>query len=248
MAVADLYTNGQYLKNNPGWHIDAAHWKARSILQILQRNQISPQTVCEIGCGAGEILRLLQQELGPASTLTGYDIAPQAIELARTRENEHLHFHLADFLQEKTEHFDLILMISVIEHFENCFQVLRDIKASSTYKVFLFSLDVSMISVLHNEPLKFHRTTGHLHFFTKDIALEIVKDQGYEVLDYFYVRPPLESTPWSAVRTHPRKLLAKLLRMAKRGLERLPGRMLYALNKDLAVRIFGGWRLMVLVK
>ncbi|GCE22344.1 hypothetical protein [Dictyobacter kobayashii] len=93
----------------------------------------------------------------------------------------------------------------------------------------------------------YRHATGHLHFFTKDIALEILRDAGYEVVDYFYSLQPLDTTPWSKVR-HPMQALVKMLRMTKRGLVRFPGRLCYAINPDLAVRIFGGWRLVVLVK
>src|SRR5437660_1648971 len=107
MVVADFYTNGEYLQKNPGWHIDAAQWKADSVLQMIKRNALSPHTICDIGCGAGEILRIMQQNLPEESTFVGYDIAPQAIALAKKRENPRLHFQLADFFQERTPEFDL---------------------------------------------------------------------------------------------------------------------------------------------
>ncbi|GCE22343.1 hypothetical protein [Dictyobacter kobayashii] len=50
MVVADFYTNGEYLQKNPGWHIDAAQWKADSVLQMIKRNALSPHTICDIGC------------------------------------------------------------------------------------------------------------------------------------------------------------------------------------------------------
>lgn len=248
MVVADFYTGEQYLKNNPGWHLDAAPWKTASILRMLQRNQLSPQTVCDVGCGIGEILRLLQQDFAATCTFLGYDIAPYAIEQAKLRENERLHFKCGDFLQEKKDHFDLLLMIGVLEHFENIFQVLRDIKEKSEYKMFLLPLDLSMTAVLRNRVVDFRHEAGHLHFFTKDVALEIFKDLGYEVIDYFYVLPPLDTTSWSVLKGQPLLQLRKLAKVTILGLQRLPARLLYALHKDFAVRAFSGWRLMVLVK
>lgn len=248
MVVADFYTGEQYLKNNPGWHLDAAPWKAAGVREMLQRNQLHPQTVCDVGCGVGEILRLLQQDLATACTFLGYDIAPYAIEQARLRENEHLHFKCGDFLQEEKGHFDLLLMIGVLEHFENIFQVLRDIKDRSEYKMFLLPLDISMTAVLRNRIIDFRHEAGHLHYFTKDVALEIFKDLGYEVIDWFYVLPPLDTTPWSALKGRPLSLLRKLAKLTILGLQRLPARLLYAFHKDLATRVFSGWRFMILVK
>ncbi len=245
MVAQEFYHNGTYLKNNPDWHISAAPWKTRGILATLQRNNLTPHKVCEIGCGAGEILHLLQLQLGDDCQFEGYDIAPQAIALAKARENNHLHVHLADFLKVSDVFFDVILLVDVLEHFEDCFRMLREIKPKSTYKIFQLPLDISLASVLRNELIDFRHATGHLHFFTKDVILEVIRDAGYEVLDAFYILPPLDTSPWS---NNPRHFLRKLLRLTKRGLQRLPGLVLYGIHRDLAVRVFGGWRLMVLVK
>ncbi|MBE3560727.1 MAG: class I SAM-dependent methyltransferase [Ktedonobacteraceae bacterium] len=248
VKIKEFYQNGEYLQKNPDWHVEASPWKAQTVLRMIRRNGLEPRSVCEIGCGAGEILKILQQELDPACTFDGYEIAPQAYALAKQRENERLHVHLADFLQERNVHFDLILIIDVLEHFENCFSVLRDIKDKSSYKIFLLPLDVSVFSVLHNELIDYRHATGHLHFFTKDVILEVIQDAGYEVLDTFYAQPPLDPTPWQAVKGNPRRIARKGIRLLKRGLQRLPGRLLYPLHQDLAVRIFGGWRLLVLAR
>ncbi len=248
MVVEAFYTSNEYLIKNPGWHVDASPWKTKGILEMMERNHLTPQTICEVGCGAGEILRLMQQQMNDDCTFVGYDIASQAIDLAKTRENEQLHFRLADFLQEDDAHFDLLLLVDVLEHFENIFQVLRDIKSRSEYKILQLPLDISVVSVLRNELIDFRHATGHLHFFTKDVILETLRDNGYEVIDCFYKRQPLETTSWSTIKTHPRKLLIKVLKLLKRGFQRLPGSLLYLINKDVAVRIFGGWKLVVLAK
>jgi len=248
MVVTDFYTNGQYLKNNPAWHLDDSVWKAASILKLLERNHVLPQTICDVGCGVGEILRLLQQNMEPTATFLGYDIAPYAIEQAQTRANERLSFKLGNFLQDEQGHFDLLLMIGVLEHFENIFQVLRDIQATSEYKVFLLPIDISLTTVLRNELVRFRYAAGHIHYFTKDVILAIFKDLGYEVIDAFYVLPPSDTTPWSEVKGNPRRFLRKLAKEIILGLQKLPGNLLYAIHKDLAVRVFAGWRLMILVK
>ena len=248
MVTEHFYSSDAYIKNNPDWHVDAAPWKAGSVLEMIGRNHLKPTTVGEVGCGAGEILRIMQQHLSEECSFMGYDIAPQAIELAKTRENAKLHFKLADFEQEHDASFDILLIVDVLEHFEDCFKFLRTIKTRSDYKLFQIPLDIFVLSVLRNELLDFRHATGHLHFYTKDLILEVLQASGYNILDVFYTLPPLEATPWKSVRNNPRKLAVKLLKMAKRGLQRLPGNIVYAINQDLAVRIFGGWRLMVLAQ
>jgi ubiquinone/menaquinone biosynthesis C-methylase UbiE len=58
-----MYVSGEYLQNNPMWHVEDSPWKAKQILKILGRNNIAPGTICEVGCGAGEILAQLQHEM-----------------------------------------------------------------------------------------------------------------------------------------------------------------------------------------
>src|SRR6185312_2321891 len=184
MTIAELYTSPDYIKNNPDWHVDASPWKASVMLRALQRNNLHPQSVCEIGCGAGEILKILQAYLDEGCALRGYDIAPDAIEMAKSRENEFLHVFLGDVRDERDYVCDLIMIIDTLEHFENCFELLRDIKPKSTYKIFQLPLDISVKSVLGNKLPEYRHATGHLHFYSKDIALEMIKDAGYEIVDH----------------------------------------------------------------
>jgi len=242
-SVADLYTSGEYLKNNPDWHVAASPWKASVILQALQRNHLNPRSVCEIGCGAGEILHILQSQLPEGCSFRGYDIAPHAISLAKSRENEYVQVFLGDVREDHDYFCDLMLIIDTLEHFENMFELLRDIKPKSTYKIFQLPLDISVKSVLWNKLPEYRHATGHLHFFSKDIALEVIREAGYEVLDCFYAIPPFEGA-----RSRPLPFPLKQLRTLKRALERLPLVLLYALNQDVAARVFGDWKLIVVLK
>jgi SAM-dependent methyltransferase len=234
MKFQEIYTSGEYLEKNPNWHIEDSPWKARQIMKMVERSGIKPKTTCEVGCGAGEILRRLQEEMGAECSFWGYEISPQAFELAKFRENERLHFKLADFRQEDS-FFDLVLIMDVIEHLEDCFSFLRDLKSRSQYKIIQFGLDLSVQSILRPNALLGFRSTyghvGHVHYFTKDMALAMLEDLGYEVLDYFYTRRPIS---WA--RTFKSKLL-QLLRI-----------LLFSIHKDLAVRIFAGYSLLVLAK
>jgi len=105
MTTRSLYLDGEYLVKNPGWHVGESAWKAKQVLRMLRQNHISPATVCDVGCGVGEVLVQLQQKLGGDPTLWGYDISPQAIELAKARANKRLHFCLADFTAVQDVHF-----------------------------------------------------------------------------------------------------------------------------------------------
>ena len=232
MMAENIYTSGQYLEKNPTWHIEESAWKVRHILPMMYRHHLVPDTVCEVGCGSGEVIRLLQMRMSDACTFWGYDISPQAIEMCKERANERLHFKLADIRREQDGFFDLILVLDVIEHLEDYFSFLRDIKPKSQYKLFHIPLEVSVQGVLRGKIFIRNRDLhGHLHYFTKETALRTLEDAGYEVLDYSY-SPEYE--------LYTTLLLTKLMK--------LPRRFFFVLHKDWAVRILGGSRLLVLAK
>jgi SAM-dependent methyltransferase len=243
----DLYTSGDYLKKNPTWHIRESPWKAREIVRMMQQNNLVPNTICEVGCGAGEILRRLQTSMEDGCTLWGYEISPQAFALCKSRENEKLHFKLADIRDEKDAYFDLILIMDVLEHMEDYFSFLREIKPKSQYKIIQVPLDVSVRAVLGGKLIGYREAYGHIHYFTKEIALQMLRDVGYEVLDHFYTGERL-AIPWEEVRENPLILPRKLLGKIKRQLLYLPSALLFAIHQDLAARIFGEWRLLILAK
>lgn len=228
----ELYTSGEYLEKNPTWHVEESPWKAKQILRMMKQNSISPRTICEVGCGAGEVLKRLQEKMDSECSFWGYEISPQAFELCQLRANERLHFMLADIRQEKDTYFDLILILDVIEHLEDYFSFLRDIKPKSEYKIIHLPLDLSVQGLVRpNSLLGVRSAYGHIHYFTKDVALQMLKDVGYEVLDYFYA---------------PRSIgLAD--NFAKKLL--IPPRLLfYSIHKDLAVLVLGGYSLLILAK
>lgn len=71
MPGAADYLDGTYLQQNPDWHVADSSWKVKQILLILNRNRIVRKSICEVGYGAGELLRLLQQSLNPDCELWG---------------------------------------------------------------------------------------------------------------------------------------------------------------------------------
>jgi cyclopropane fatty-acyl-phospholipid synthase-like methyltransferase len=228
-----LYTDGTYLQKNPSWHVDESSWKATQIMHLLNRHKMTPNTICEIGCGAGEVLRQLQQRLTSSCVLCGYDISPQAYELCKERANDRLSFKLMDIRQEnKNIAFDLVLILDVIEHLEDYFSFLRDVRPRGRATVLHIPLDLSAQTVLRQNGLMKRRDMyAHLHYFTKEIALQLLKDVGYEILDYAYT--PRSNELGS-------ELIQKVLKVP-----RLLG---FALHEDFTVRAFGGYSLLVLAR
>ncbi len=231
MTWEEFYTKGTYLKENPGWNAEDAAWKAQQVLKMLNRHHIVPTTICDVGCGSGELLWQLHQALRQC-TCWGYEISPQALALCRSREDESLRFELKDIRLDDEASFDVILLMDVLEHLEDYFGFLRAIRAKGTYKLFHIPLDMTAQAIIRGRPLlKQRMSVGHLHYFTSDTALAALKDAGYEVLDSFYT-PSIDAPA--------RSIAGRLARPLRR--------FLFAVHKDVAVRLVGGYGLMVLAR
>ena len=227
----DLYISGEYLDRNPTWHVEDSAWKARQILRMLQRHNLHPQTICEVGCGAGEVLRQLQEGMDPSCEFQGYEISPQAFRLCQQRANERLHFQLQDFVQEPEPHFDLLLLLDVIEHLEDYLTFLKKVRQRSQYKMLHIPLDLCVQTVLRPAKLAALRNTmGHLHYFTRETALRSLQDSGYQILDHFLTAGALEVTK----------------KPLKTRVTNVPRRVVSMVYKNLAARLFGGFSLLVL--
>ena len=231
MSFADIYKGDAYLEKNPSWHVEESPFKARYILKLLEQNNLSPARICEVGCGAGEVLKQLQDKMGPEHEFWGYEISPVAHRLSEPRANDKLHFVLADPSKEDA-FYGLLLVLDVVEHVEDYFGFLRGIRRIAQHTLFHFPLDLSVQAVIRkNGIMKRREMHAHLHYFTKELALQALIDTGYEIQDYFYAPRSNEIGP---------SLLQKTFR--------LPRAVLYAMNRDFAVRLLGGYSFMVLAR
>ena len=227
----DSYESGEYLANNPTWDEEDSLWKAGKVLQIFNSNNINPKSIVEVGCGAGGVLASLHDVL-PCVEYSGFDIAPDASKFWEKHSSK-IKYSVGDFLQEHTAHFDVLLLLDVIEHVPNPFEFLLALHGRADYYAFHIPLDLSASTVLRERNLVLGRKkVGHIHYFTKGIALALIEECGYQIIDWHYT-----GAAFTAPKTTLRGLLIRPLR-----------RLLFALNHDLGVRILGGDTLMVLAK
>ena len=91
--TSDVYKDGTYLKNNPEWHAEDSEWKAAQIIKMLKMHNITNlKTICEVGCGAGRILKELSEKYDNNCCYEGYDISSQAISLCENIASDNLKF------------------------------------------------------------------------------------------------------------------------------------------------------------
>ena len=90
-----------------------------------------------------------------------------------------------------------------------------------------------MQTVLRATPLiRDRQRYGHIHYFNKETALQLLIGLGYQIIDYFYAAVALGL---------PSINFKNLVLMAPRRLASL-------VNKDLAARLLGGYRLLILTR
>src|ERR1700761_6629272 len=111
--MKEMYETDDYGEKNPSWHEEDAPWKAGHIEEMIKRNRLSVEKICEVGCGTGQILLTLEKAF-PAAALSGYEISSQAFRRATLKETPNTKFYLRDLLSEDNLHFDLVLAIDVM--------------------------------------------------------------------------------------------------------------------------------------
>jgi hypothetical protein len=122
--------------------------------------------------------------------------------------------------------------LDVFEHVEDYYGFLRQLKAKARYKIFHIPLDLSVQTVFRKDGLlKRRHLHDHLHFFSKETALQALQDAGYEVLDHFYTARAIDLG--GAVGQRILRVFRKLC---------------FALHNDLTARLLGGYSLLVLAR
>lgn len=228
----ESYESGDYLAKNPTWDEEDSAWKACQVLKTFERNHLAPRSIVEVGCGAGGILASLHDAM-PNICYAGFEIAPDASKFWEKHASKNITFSIGDFLEEKTNHFDALLLLDVIEHIPNPFDFLSALHGRADHYVFHIPLDLSAISVLRETPLlNVRQKVGHIHYFTKGLALSLIEECGYEVIDWSYTAASftVPQTTW------------------KGRFARLPRMLAFCINRDIGVRLLGGDTLMVLAK
>jgi len=187
-TIEERYLSGAYLAHNPSWDEAFSPWKAAKIRRLLQKYRITPQSLCEVGCGSGGVLAVLRDFLGEGCRLTGYDIAPALKDFWEKHRGRGIDFRLADFLESPLEeHYDILLLIDVLEQLENPLEFLRRILPRARWFIFHIPLDLHAQGALRSTPLVLARQrTGHLHYWNKDLALAIPQECGLSIRHWEY--------------------------------------------------------------
>ncbi len=233
MDFEKIYTNGKYFGNNPTWSVEDSAWKGIIIESILKRNSIVFNEIIEVGCGAGKILEYLQKK-NPNQNFLGYDISPQAIDLALSIKNDSLNFFLADFIESYNKVTDVILIIDVIEHVADYYGFLNKLKPKGKNFVFHIPLDMSVHTVLKPHiNLQQRNSVGHIHYFTKEHVFWMLQDCGYKIINWEFTKPSIDVQPVKGIKQNIKKVLRNIT---------------FSISKKWSNRFWGNYSLMILAE
>ena len=226
-----MYESEVYSDLHRDYHVEDSAWKADQILGLVDKGELSPESICEVGCGAGEILRDLGERLPGVRILEGFEPNRRGFELCQSKASQRLRFHQRE-IGENDGVYDLLLCIDVIEHVEDVYGFLRSILGHGNKFIFHIPLDMNVQMVMRNTPiLGVREKVGHIHYFSKDTALSLLEECGYSIIQWCFTKSGLE---------RPKSSKAKAANLIRR--------MADLVHREYAARTLGGYSLAVLAE
>lgn len=159
---------------------------------VIQRADLEQGHVLDIACGTGEVLIRLSKS-HPRMKLTGVDLAPKMLEVARKKDSEH-HIQWIEgdsaHLPFKSESFDLLLCSEAFHHFFQPQQTLQEMKRVLSEEGFLLLIDPGANSWGWN--LLFNRLGRMLELmnrcYSKEELATMLARSGFLIEQHFVVR------------------------------------------------------------
>ena len=154
---------------------------------------------------------------------------PEAFTAACKRSAPGLDFRNEGISPDSEGDFDLVLCFDVFEHIEDYFSFLKNLRQIGRNFLFHIPLDMNAQMILRGEPIRRVREqVGHIHYFSKDSALASLAQCGFTIREHEYTRGSD-----SGCGTLKYKLMS------------LPRQVAFSVSADHAVRILGGYSLLV---
>jgi len=227
--IMNIYSDGTYLKSNASWDQEHSPYKARLVIELL--NDIPAKSILEVGCGAGEITKILSCHF-PDIQFSGYDISTDAENFWDGKGSSNLSFYCSDVL-ESGKQVDVILCLDVFEHIDDYIGFLEKLKLHGLFFVFKIPMDMNVLKLMTRGLAYARSEVGHIHYFNEWSAKATLVDCGYEIevaklSPAFLNVPPDNFRQWLAVIP---RILAHFL-----------------LGGGLACKLLGGYSLMVRAK
>jgi SAM-dependent methyltransferase len=183
-----MYSEGIYFQD-ANRHSEDAKYKVESIKKVLFKylkdNNIQLSSYADVGCGSGEIIKLLGKELKlnfeSLQILKGFDVSPHVEKL----NDEFVKFSFQDFTKVE-ENFDLVTLNDVFEHVPNPISFLTEVGKRAKYVVMHIPLEDCLSVNIRNLQKRKIKNPGHLIFLNINSAFNLITYSGLKIVDYEY--------------------------------------------------------------
>lgn len=183
-----MYSEGIYFQD-PNRHREDTKYKVEAIKKLLfkylKNNNIQLSSYADVGCGSGEIIKLLGKELKlnfeSLQILKGFDVSPHVENI----KDEDIEFLFQDFTKSD-ENFDLVTLNDVFEHVTNPISFLTEVGKRAKYVVMHIPLEDCMSVNIRNLQKRKIKNPGHLIFLNINSAINLITYSGLKVIDYEY--------------------------------------------------------------
>lgn len=187
------YKSGLYF-NDIKRHSEDAEYKVAAIWRvldpILQNEKISISSYADVGCGSGDVIKMMSKLLEDSSfnlkKKTGFDVSPH-VDNIKIRD---ISFLKEDFCA-RMERYDLVTLTDVFEHVPAPVEFIRKIGELSKIVAFHIPLDDCWAVNIRNLQRSKIKNPGHLVFLDVNSALNMISIAGLKILDFDYSRETL---------------------------------------------------------
>jgi SAM-dependent methyltransferase len=184
------------LANEAEWLDRTARHKADSIEHLIRKNGIARETMLELGCGTGSVIRECQRR-GLARSYIAVDYSETAIEYLRAHSVD-IETHIADVTDAELAFdrpVDVVVLSHLIEHLEEPHRFLESLQGINfRYLIAEVPLDDLLMGRLAalTKKDRTQNLAGHVQFFTARSFDTLLASSGLEVLDRRRYLPTLD--------------------------------------------------------
>lgn len=210
-----LYASG--LEMEAEWLRRGAAHKVDSVEGFLRRRCIEAETIMELGCGPGEIVRECQRR-NLARRYVGVDYSAEAIAYLRTRSPDitGLQADITSPDLELTVSPDVVILSHVLEHLENPDDFLAAALRKIDFDYLIVEVPLEDLPGARLKDLVKDRrinTSGHVQFFNPTSFLHLLGSHGLEVLEHRRYVPILDLDTMRFLRAKEQLSQARFMRM-----------------------------------
>lgn len=165
------------------WRMLGARGKTENILELCQRNNLTPAKVLEVGCGDGSILHCLSN-VEFIKELYGLEISKAGVETTLKRNIEKVKSCIefdGHHIPYEDRSFDLVILSHVLEHVEFERAVLREIKRVSKHQIIEVPLEFNSLPDEKNDLVK--TSFGHINIYSPNSLRFLLHSEDFTIID-----------------------------------------------------------------